>query len=197
MYWKKILSLVTGMALVALVAGTVWAATYSDWVTGNINLSKSAYEPAVDNMKFVQKRLINIGDTAFANYATGVTDDDVVRCLNIPDDTILTSVGIYVVTGPAASSSGVSATLGFGDDPDGICSELDFTAGGTSVWYVRGNSTVLAALKTGADFNTSGVSPIFSADTIDLTFLLDKAGSTSGCTPVFWIWAEGFKRPEQ
>lgn len=184
------------VAVLLLIASMGYAATYSDFVSGNNRLSQSAYQPQDEKSVWVQSRYINLGDSNF-NSGSGVTNGDVVRCLTVPAGTIITEVGIYVVTGPIASASGVSATLGDGADPNGYCTELDFTAGGTTVWYTRGSLTNLSATKAGAYNNISGVSLYDGEDTIDLVFLVDQQDSTSGCTPAFYIWARGFVKPTQ
>ena len=182
---------------ILFLASVAFGATYTDFISGNNTLSKSAYDPGKGkHVAFYQNRYIQMNSTAFSGYNSGVTNGDVIRCLEIPPQTIITEVGIYVVTGPVASASGVSATLGDGADPNGYATEFDFTAGGSTVWYTRGSLTNLSAPKAGAYLNKSGVSIYEGSDTIDVVMQMDKA-STSGCTPAFYIWARGFHRPNQ
>lgn len=196
---KKIFKLFSAVCLAAfLFAPLGFGATYTDFVTGNAQVSQPAFDPGPNSKYvFIQARRINLGDADF-NGGSGVTNGDVVQLLTVPDNTIVREFGVRVTT--VALTAGASMYVGTGDDTDSFVTTggiaLTTTGAattGSSVFQLVGNTTVLAAQQSGAYFTGSGVSPFVGGDTIDAVIQTDPAnpsnGGASGVTPVFEVWA--------
>lgn len=195
------------MSILAVLCGTVWAATYNDFTSGDLTLSRSAIEPVKDYIPFIQYRQFNFGH-ANLNSGSGVTNGDVVTLFNVLQDTIIEEFGYRVTT--AALRSGVSAELGDGNDIDGFVGNdytdkgipfidlsttstgvshfgtfagpnysgsTQFMVGGVSI-YVGGTSTPMEVNSNNGPYFTSGASFYLSDDTIDMTVYVPKDGTT-------------------
>lgn len=232
MNWKRIVLIVAVLAICA-TGGFVGAATFSDFTSGDLKLSRSAIDPSPDYVPFIQYRKFDFNDSAFGS-GSGVTGTDVGRLFNVGKDTFITEFGFMNLR---PLHTGTSATVGDGNDTSGYVAStyshyntaagneiskgvpfIDFTTVGTgvSVWrymgpmsggagyvitngvsqYYSGSSGSTAwtvAHNYGTYFTQSGISCYGSADTIDMTFLTDKACG-SRVTPYFEAYIKGFKR---
>lgn len=211
------------VALAGIVfCGTVGAATYSDYVTGNITLTQPAIEPVTEYVPFIQYRKFDFSNAAI-HGGSGVTNGDVVKLFNIPRDSFIEEIGFMNLR---ALHSGTSATIGDAVDADGYIansyySSMEFldlskiqtgvtrwknigpTFSGTSYWYTQGVSVYQAGTNTlttqtnhGAYF-IRGVSPYAGpGGTINMTFYVNTnlALVTVGVTPYFEAYIKGFKR---
>lgn len=198
MFWKKILSLVFGLCLVAGLAGTVPAATITDFVEGN-----PVYAPDSNNAVFVIANKLDFGD--IDNYTNGgVTTADVVQALDIPAGMIVNAVGYRVNT--AYSNTGCSTytwTIGDGSDANGWLTAVHYGGAGSA----SGVSSTYEDGVAGVYQTTSGGKYYSAADTIDITVQTIAAGTIgtwlagdpqSFATDfVCEIWAEGIMAPLQ
>jgi hypothetical protein len=110
MNWKRF-AMIFLVLLVCGMGGPVTAATYSDFVTGDLKLSKSALEPTSNWMPFVDYRKFDLSDQNI-NGGSGVTTGDVVRLFNVSSNTYIEEFGFRCTT--AAVKSGTSAAIGDG-----------------------------------------------------------------------------------
>jgi hypothetical protein len=167
MNWKRLTLIIAALALIAVGGGMAISATYTDFTSGDIKLSKSGIEPTANWMPFVDYRKFDLGD-ANINAGSGVTHGDVVRLFNVEENTYIEEFGFRCTT--AAVKSGTSAEVGDGADIDGYVGNtyskytvaptyhipgIDFDAAGTGVsrWAYIGELTA------GAGFiNMSGIS---------------------------------------
>ena len=211
---KKLFILISILAVLFL-GFNAGAATYSDFTSGDLTLSKSGLEPVHNYVSFIQYRQF---DFSHANLhdGSGVTNGDVIRLFNITENTYIEEFGIRVTT--AAIKSGTSAEIGDGADIDGFVGngytgvipfvDLSTVSSGASRWQAMRQSTYVVsgvsvnsngtyASNLGPYFN-GGVSPYIGPDTIDMTVYVDKAFSPgagwSGVTPTFEAYIKGFKR---
>lgn len=196
MFWKKIVSLVFGLSLVLVLAGTGQAATITDFVEGN-----PVYAPDSNNAVFVIANRLDFGD--IDDYVNGgVSTADVVQVLDIPAGMIVNAVGWRVNTAYTTSScSGYSWDVGDGADADGWLTTVYFSgnASGVSSTYEDGVAGVYQT--------TSGGKYYSAADTIDITVQTIAAGTIgtwlandpqSFATDfVVEVWAEGIMAPLQ
>lgn len=161
MNWKRFTLCFAALALIVVGGGMAISATFTDFTSGDIKLSKSALEPAHNYVAFVNYRKFDFGD-ANLNGGSGVTNGDVIQLFNVPENTYIEEIGYRVTT--AALQSGTSAEVGDGADIDGFVGndytskgvaffDLSKTSNGVSRWALTGIYT------TGAtDSQISGVS---------------------------------------
>ena len=196
MFWKRVFSIVFGLCLVAGLAGTVPAATITDFVEGN-----PVYAPDQENVVFVISNKLDFGD--INDYVNGgVSTADVVQALDIPAGMIVNAVGFRVNTAYTLTScSGYSWDVGDGDDADGWLTEFHYgdtgSASGVSSTYEDGVAGVYQT--------TDGGKYYAADDTIDITVQTIAAGTiglwladdpTSFATDfVVEMWAEGIMAP--
>jgi len=158
---RKKLFIMIGILAVLFFGFNAGAATYSDFTSGDLTLSRSGLEPVHNYTPFIQYRQFDFGH-ANLNDGSGVTNGSVVRLFNVTENTFIEEIGIRVTT--AALYSGVSAEVGDGTDIDGFVGnsltskgiafiDLSTDSSGISRWGAWGIST------TGStDFQLSGVS---------------------------------------
>jgi hypothetical protein len=148
MFWKKVFSLIFGVALVVALTGTVQA-QMTDFVDG-----APAFEPADDNDVFVIKNRLDFAD--LETYpAGGVTSASVVQLLNVPANSYITAVYATVSTQWGTSGETAACIIGDGSDTNGYMTALDLGPTSTGV-----------SKSAGAYFDAGRY--YSSADTIDL-----------------------------
>jgi len=202
------------VSLVVAVSFATWlahAATYDDYVSTGANsaLSQSAYDPGTGSkVMFLQSRHFDL-DAATLNSGSGVTGGDVIQLFEVPPNTYIIGAGVRVTRASGTNTSGTTATIGDGTDPDGYVKLGNFgvnfdatNASGASVWTHQGFETgvtpsygdMTTASNTGSFFS-GGLSPYIGPDTIDMTIYVDKVHTASGVTPAFDAWVWGFHVP--
>ena len=150
---KKIFNLLIAAALFLSLSMTVQAATYTDFTSGDINLSQPALSPVWEYVPFIHYRQFDLGSPSL-NDGTGVTNGDVVRLFNIGANTFIEEFGIRVTT--AALISGVSAEVGDGADIDGYVGNNEVRHAASAPWID------LSALSTGGVSAWRLVGPVTS-----------------------------------
>jgi hypothetical protein len=200
MNWKHLTLIIAALALVVIGGGMAISATYSDFTSGDVTLSRSAIEPVHDYLPFIQYRKFDFGATGL-NGGSGVTNGDVVKLFNVAANTYIEEFGYRVTT--AAVKSGTSAEVGDTKDPDGYIGndydmskhgipflDLSSTMTGVSFWNWIGTNF----LKTGSGssyFFLGGVSYVIteSAGTAGLQTIVPYSNhgpyftSNSGLSP--------------
>lgn len=188
MYWKKIFSLISALVICIALAGTVWAETHTEFVTGN-----PIYQPVNDHAVYIISNTLDFADLTTVNASggtSGVTNGDVVQLLDIPAGTIVKNIGARIYS--AWSTSGATmagVTIGDGTDPNGWITAFDFGAEATGV----SNSNGAYVLVT-TDFDTGKY--YSAADTIDAVIpSINRQpgfpGAVGGATDFqLQIWAE-------
>jgi hypothetical protein len=117
--------LVLGMGI-----GAAWSETYAP--------RSPATDPGAGSKHiFFQSGVVDCNDVKY--FKSGVTHGDVIQLVNLPNNTMVRSIGIRVTR--ASIVSGTSATVGDGVDPDGF---ITSTYAAYSVPYIN-----LAAASTG------------------------------------------------
>jgi len=187
---SKTFKLVALAIVTVLLGGTVWAATITDFVTGN-----PVYAPDRDNAVFVISNKLDFGD--IDDYAnSGVTSSDVVQLLDIPAGMVVKNVGLRINTAwGAAGNTCYGVTIGDGTDPNGWITAVDF--GPTSSGVSRANGAYHLVTTDG------DIGKYYSAtDTIDAVIpevaeaTTGSGWSATGLTDfVVEVWAEGIMAP--
>lgn len=186
MYWKKVCSLISALVICIALAGTAWAATHTEFVTGN-----PVYRPANDHSVYIISNTVDFADLSTAGLS-GVTTGDVVQLLDIPAGTIVKNVGVYIYSAISAESgtTATGATVGDGADPNGWITTVDLARVAAAVSGVS-NSNGAYVLGT-TDFDIGKY--YATADTIDMTITLVSLQAryiVSGLTDLqVQVWAE-------
>lgn len=163
---RKRISILTSILAALMIVYGAWAATYTDFVSGDLTLSRSGIDPQPNWVPFIQYREFDFGH-ANINDGSGVTNGDIVRLFNVTADTYVEEIGYRVTR--ASLKSGTSAEIGDGNDADGYVGndittnrvpfvDLSNTSAGISKFNVSG--TFLDGQNDGGatTFTLSGVS---------------------------------------